>query len=189
MRTYEANNNKNGASAADPSDDKTLEALFDQDVTTPGFIRLPVCSAEKAHKAWEQPKPDTSNPNYPCVDLPLPDLCGDSTFVDQTSGASPKSSDCLQIAKNIGKGGTWDVEAIVSNHHQLLQYGTCVFGVEAMGVTGNVQVFLGAQDIIDVITDAVDKFGGSGKIGAKGKMKCNGNIKRQEIEWGLYHDD
>lgn len=33
--------------------------------------------------------------------------CGDSTFINQTSGASPKVSDCRVIISNISGGGTW----------------------------------------------------------------------------------
>lgn len=33
--------------------------------------------------------------------------CGDSTFVNQSSGGSPTVSDCQQIARNIAGGGTW----------------------------------------------------------------------------------
>ena len=33
--------------------------------------------------------------------------CGDSTFVNQSSGGSPRVEDCLRIARNIAGGGTW----------------------------------------------------------------------------------
>lgn len=33
--------------------------------------------------------------------------CGDSSFINQSSGGSPKVSDCQQITRNIAGGGTW----------------------------------------------------------------------------------
>lgn len=38
--------------------------------------------------------------------------CGDSSFYNGSTGGSPSVQDCLQIAANIGKGGTWEVEDI-----------------------------------------------------------------------------
>ena len=36
--------------------------------------------------------------------------CGDSSFINQSSGGSPRVSDCQQIARNIAGRGTWEVE-------------------------------------------------------------------------------
>jgi hypothetical protein len=33
--------------------------------------------------------------------------CGVSTFVNRSSGGSPKVADCQQMARNIAGGGTW----------------------------------------------------------------------------------
>jgi len=43
--------------------------------------------------------------------------CGASTFVDQTSAASPLGDDCLNIAKNVVKGGKWNVESVTGRQH------------------------------------------------------------------------
>ncbi|GFF80120.1 killer toxin subunits alpha/beta [Aspergillus lentulus] len=190
VRTYLQNGETNGGGAADPADEGTLEDLYNDDITTPGMIRLPVCSAETAYRAWDHgDTPDTDAPNYPCVIYPAPDYCGSSTFVDQTSDASPTVSDCMQIVKNIAKtDGKWEVENAIGSQHQLVQYGTCAFGVQGKGKHGNIDFHIGAQDIVDIISDSVRQFGGSGKVGSKGKMSCKGTVKGQTVEWGLYHD-
>jgi hypothetical protein len=34
----------------------------------------------------------------------------------------------------------------------------------------------------------MDRFGGgTGKIGAKGTMTCQGNASKQPVKWGLYY--
>lgn len=179
----------NGGKIADPSDKSTLEELLKQDVTTPGFVRLPVCSPERAFDSWlgVNRKPDTSAPNYPCsLKLGIGN-CGSTDIVDQTSDASPKVSDCMQIIKNIeGTDGEWSVEAVVGSHHQIAEHASCRFGVQAKSVNGNAQFFVGAQDIIDIINDSVRQFGGSGRVGTKGTMSCKGSVKGQDIEWGLF---
>ncbi|EJP62058.1 chitinase-like protein [Beauveria bassiana ARSEF 2860] len=190
VRTYKNNGNTNGAPPADPRH-INAEDLMKQDVTTPGFIRLPVCSPEMAFRAWDGPGGDSrlKTPNYPCVALKLPDRCGDSTFVDQTSGASPLVSDCEMIIKNLQNGdghADHEVENAIGKQHQLDQYGSCKFGVQGKGKNGNIDFHVGGQDIVDLIRDSIDRFGGSGRVGAKGRMKCDGTVKKQDVEWGLY---
>lgn len=141
-----------------------------------------------AWKAWNgQGGPSTSTPNYPCIIPTGKDDCGDSTFVDQTSNASPKVSDCQQIVRNIqGTDGEWGVENAIGAQHQLVQFGECKFGVQGQGKNGNVHFKVGAQDIVDIINDSIQRFGGSGRVGAKGVMSCRGNVEGQDVEWGLY---
>lgn len=45
---------------------------------------------------------------------------------------------------------------------------------------------VGAQDVIDLINESIKQFGGSGLVGAKGDMRCKGNVHDTTIEWGLY---
>lgn len=188
VRTYMQNGETNGGAAADPADHGTLDDLYNDDITTPGFIRLPVCSAKTAFTAWDKGEsPDTDAPNYPCVIYPAPDHCGKTTFVDQTSDASPTVSDCMQIVKNIANtDGKWEVENAIGSQHQIVQHGSCAFGVQGLVKNGNVDYQVGAQDIVDIITDSVRQFGGSGKVGAKGEMSCDGTVKGQKVEWGFY---
>jgi len=186
VRTYQANGNQNGAKPADPTSSGTLSDLMDQDIATPGFIRLPVCSAEIAWNAWDE-KTDNKSPNWPCYVKPSISDCGASSFVDQTSDASPSVDDCMGIVNNIqNTQGEWEIENAVEEQHQIVQNGNCKFGVQGKKINGNIDFHVGAQDIVDIITDAIKQFGGSGKVGAKGNMDCKGDVSTVPIEWGLY---
>ncbi|GIK06147.1 hypothetical protein Aspvir_001790 [Aspergillus viridinutans] len=82
-----------------------------------------------------------------------------------------KVRDCMQIEKNIqNTDGDWEVENAIGNRHQLVQFGSCAFGVQSQGKNGNIDF----------------NFGGSRKVGAKGVMSCDGTAKGQQVEWGLY---
>ncbi|PPR07930.1 hypothetical protein CVT24_000910 [Panaeolus cyanescens] len=96
--------------------------------------------------------------------------CGDSDFINQTSGGSPFVSDCLQIAANIAGGGSWAVALLT--HRQLVQYGTCAFGVQGGFWLGVTNYKVGNADIIDLINDSVSRFQWNGRVGAKGSMPC-----------------
>jgi hypothetical protein len=114
--------------------------------------------------------------------------CGDSTFINQSSGGSPNIGDCQGIAKNIAGGGTWTVGA-GGEQHQLVQLGTCAFGARGAGSTANA-AYIGNQDIIDLINSSIQKFSWNGKVGAKGVMNCQslkGTFESVDMEWGLYH--
>ena len=186
VRTYKNNGNKNGADFVDVTNRGSFDDLMKNDVTTPGFIRLPVCSPEQAYKNWDDIGPG-NDPNYPCQIPKGPDMCQDSTFVDHTSDDSPPVSDCQQIIKNI-EGDTKAVWTTgIATQREILHYGKCKFGVESKsGADGNVTFEIGAQDVIDFIREAIDRFGGSGKAGAKGVVDCAGNVHKTTIEWGLY---
>lgn len=121
IRTWIKNGRENGASVADPTNGGTMSDLMEVDVTTPGFMRIPVCSPERAFQSWDTADKDSSA-NWPCDNPPGKDECGDSTFVDQTSDASPKVEDCLQIIKNIeGDGSTsWTTQVVGENSARLL---------------------------------------------------------------------
>jgi hypothetical protein len=64
VRTYIQNGGKNGGMIADDMNRDTFVDLLDVDVTTPDFIRMPVCGAEQALQAWNTG--DSSGDNYPC---------------------------------------------------------------------------------------------------------------------------
>ncbi|KAJ2984421.1 hypothetical protein NUW58_g6066 [Xylaria curta] len=189
INTYRANNNKNGGSPPDIGNTATINDFLNNDITTAGYVRLPVCSAKLAHYNWNLALADDSilkDPTYPCLQAKGEDYCGDSTFEDQTSDASPKVSDCLQIATNIAVEGDWTTQT-TGGQRELVLYGSCRFGVERSGsLNGNVNFVVGNRDIIDIITSSVNMFGGSGRVGAKGTMNCQGNIKGQSVLWGLY---
>ncbi|KAL5360965.1 hypothetical protein BJX96DRAFT_151156 [Aspergillus floccosus] len=189
VRTWIQNGkeNKGSDAFADPENQLTKDELVVADVTTPGFMRIPVCSAERAFQSWDTSRKGSS-PNYPCDIPPGRDYCEVSSFIDQTSDASPSVADCLTIIKNIeGDGETdWTHQVVGHPHREIASHGSCAFGVEATKTDGNVNFKIGGQDVIDIINDAIDKFARDGKIGAKGDVNCNGNVKSQPIEWGIY---
>jgi hypothetical protein len=186
VRTYIQNGNINGGAATDPTNDGSLNELINVDVTTPGFIRIPVCSSDIAHNAWTQGV-STSSPNYPCFVKPSISDCGASSFTDQTSDASPTVDDCMGIVHNIeNTQGEWEVENAVESQHMLVQFGKCKFGVQGKKINGNIDFHLGAQDIVDIINSSIEMFGGSGKVGAKGTFDCKGDVSTVPVQWGLY---
>lgn len=100
------------------------------DITTPGYIRLPVCSGATAMAAWTNPsRVDINDPNYPCVPLQGVTKCDSYHFTDATSDASPYVSDCQEIINNIqGTSGTWSTT--LSRTRQIVSAGTCALSVE-----------------------------------------------------------
>ena len=125
-------------------------------------------------------------------------VCGDSTFEGTTSGTAPLVSDCMTMIDNIAvvnqengsDGGRqiWGVENFVKKQHQLIQFGTCAFGVQG-GKVGDAHFWIGNQDIIDIVHSSIDKFGASGRIGAKGQMKCKPmGAFPVLVTWGIYHN-
>ncbi|ERS96164.1 hypothetical protein HMPREF1624_07700 [Sporothrix schenckii ATCC 58251] len=186
VNTFKANGNKNGGKTASLGDDTTLNNLYDQDITTAGYIRLPVCSGDTAFWNWEEYS-DRTLESWPCYVPPPKDDCQASSFIDQTSGASPSVSDCMQIVNNIiNTDGEWTTQVVGKRQRALVSYGGCKFGVQATNTHGNVNFKVAASDIVDIIQESIKQFGGSGQVGAKGYMDCKGNINSQDIEWGLY---
>ncbi|KAL4899490.1 hypothetical protein BDW74DRAFT_171529 [Aspergillus multicolor] len=187
VNTWVDNGEENGAGSADPEDRMTASNMIDVDVTTAGFMRIPVCSAERAFQSWDTTDKGSSD-NYPCDIPPGKNTCEDSSFENQTSDASPLVEDCKTIIRNIqGDGSTdWTTQVVGKPHREIASHGTCAFGVEATKVDGNVNFVVGGQDVIDIINDSIAQFATDGKIGAKGNMNCNGNVKSQPIEWGIY---
>ncbi|KAF3894541.1 Hce2 domain-containing protein [Trichophyton interdigitale] len=143
-----------------------------------------------APAATTAPAPQTPNekPNDPDLVFALSPAndCGDSTFTNGSSPASPLVADCLKIASNIAGGGTWTVQ--VGGWHQLVQFGTCALGVRNAG-PGWHAIKVGNQDIVDVINTSVQKFKWFDKVGASGEMPCQivttgwGNT-----QWSIYHN-
>ncbi|ERS96515.1 hypothetical protein HMPREF1624_06719 [Sporothrix schenckii ATCC 58251] len=186
VRTYIANGHKNGGYSADPTDTSTMNSLYDQDITTPGYISLPVCSGQTAFRTW-QLHSDRSLDNWPCYLTPQRGSCESSSFIDQTSDASPSVDDCMHLVNNIiGTDGSWWKDTAFLQQHQVAGYGSCNFGIQATDLHGNAQYQIQAQDIVDIVTESVKLFGGSGKVGAKGYMDCDGNVNSQDVLWGLY---
>ncbi len=68
LLTYIQNGRKNGGPIADPGNAATFSQISAANFTTPGFMRLPVCSPDVAWRAWASATSDLlKDPNYPCV--------------------------------------------------------------------------------------------------------------------------
>lgn len=63
----------------------------------------------------------------------------------------------------------------------LVTYGTCAFG--ATGSSKDCIDHVGNDDIRDLIRDSIARFSWQGKVGAAGRMMCDGRW----VNWGLYH--
>ena len=161
VRTWVKNGKENGGGFADPTNKGTIDNLLNVDVTTPGFMRIPVCSPEHAFQSWDSSKPGSGD-FYPCNIPPGKDTCGDSTFEDRTT------------------------QVVGENERQIQALGTCAFSVQATKVHGNVNFVVGGQDVKDLINEAVKRFAQDGRIEAKGNMPCNGNVKNQPVKWMIH---
>ncbi|KAK0634551.1 putative necrosis-inducing factor-domain-containing protein [Bombardia bombarda] len=109
-------------------------------------------------------------------------------LLDQTSNTSPLASDCLVIASNIKNGGEWKFES--GSHHQLVQFGTCAFGVETPGTPWGHELRIGNKDIIDAISESVTQFATGGKLNSLGYMYCYARALAlpNRVKWGIYHN-
>lgn len=166
----------------------TQSDLFDINVQTAGFVQLPVCSPDRAFQSWDTGKAGGSD-NYPCDIPPGKDHCGDSSFENQGSDASPEVEDCKTIIRNIEGDGSTEFTHRITGHREILKHGSCRFGIERTGGTGGAVEFrVGGQDVIDVINEAIKRFGGGGRVGAKGVMPCSGTTAgtKVDVEWGIY---
>jgi hypothetical protein len=190
VKTYKQNGNENGGGRADPTDSGTFDALKKMDITTPGFMRLPVCSETLARKSWENSDKTDATRNkdgFPCNNDNGLSYCttSKSTYIEETSGGSPLIDDCLHIVENIeGTSGSWIKP--IERQFGILHYGECYFGIEGKGRKGNVDEYVGAQDAVDIIRYAAKHWGDGTRMGGKGVMQCNGNIKQQEVHWAIY---
>jgi GH18 family chitinase len=188
VNTWKDNGKQNTDKYPDATNAEAVRRLMNVDITMPGFMQIPVCSAEHAFKSWDSSKPESSA-FYPC-DIPEnQNHCGLSTFEDQTSEASPWVDDCRTIIRNIEWDGNTQWTTLVGGkpHREIAHHGSCHFGVEATTVSGNADFQVGGEDVISIIRDAIANIAKDSKqIGARGYMNCNGNIKAQPVLWGIY---
>ncbi|KAF5966963.1 chitin-binding type 1 [Fusarium coicis] len=134
-------------------------------------------------------QPRVQAPSTHATSPPCKKECGDSTFDNETSDASPLVKGCQTIIKNIeGDAGTWWKHLVVwKPHREILTLGTCAFGIEATAVNVKADLNFGGQDVIGMINTLVEKYGQGGKIGADGDLSCNGTVKNQPVRWGIYY--
>ncbi|ORY61711.1 putative necrosis-inducing factor-domain-containing protein [Pseudomassariella vexata] len=102
-------------------------------------------------------------------------LCGPSSFVDETATDSALVSDCRAInaafEKVHGYFETGDYSGGENNFNTLAVAGNCVFGVARRdGQAGRVDV--GDTDLINLVNNAIGDFQRDGKVGARGDMEC-----------------
>lgn len=113
--------------------------------------------------------------------------CGESSFDSLPADRFALAADCRVIASNIANGGTWTVEASTGNPHQLVQYGTCAFGVKLVQASEGWQYKVGNQDIIDLITTSIEKFEKDGLVAARGIMQCEALVGHpMGVYWAIY---
>lgn len=119
-----------------------------------------------------------------------PGYCGVSSFENQTTNASPRKEDCLQIVRNIaGGGGRWDIDLFLAEQRRILRAGTCRFGVKGYrdSPIPELKAYINWFDVTDLILDSVELFGENGRVGAKGLMECRdyyGHLR--PVLWGIY---
>ena len=186
VNTYAASGNTNTGHIANPLDRQTIQDLANQDITTPGYIRLPVCSGQVAWASWSNPsQSNTSAPGYPCNPLQGQTKCSQYSYQDETSSASPLVTDCQILVANIqGTDGEWTTG--IGSQRDLASFGSCNFGVQNSGTSGDVTYYTGSQDIVTIITQAIAQFASNGLVGAKGYMQCSSDAGGQDVVWGLY---
>lgn len=196
MRTYVQNGLKNGAAPGsvdlDNSDD--ADALYNMDVTTPGFIALPVCSPVVAWKSWDATTGNVgspgkgSTPNWPCDAVQGLSKCGEYEFDEgnQTNDDSPSVRDCEQIIRNIQGDTTTDwTQEVVGKKWRDLTADGCKFSFRASKINGNSVFYVGGQNVIDLIEKSVKDYAKDGRVSASGHMTCGGSAVKQWTEWKL----
>ena len=108
-------------------------------------------------------------------------------YEGETSGASPLISDCEIMQNNIKGGGDWQVYPD-SGHHQLIQAGTCAFGVKGQTINSS-RFKIGNGDIYNMVTNSIRDFGKDGKVGATGIIGCGlqGAEGTVDVIWNIFH--
>ncbi|KAK3984561.1 putative necrosis-inducing factor-domain-containing protein [Cladorrhinum sp. PSN332] len=107
-------------------------------------------------------------------------FCGHSTFENRSSGGSPWINDCWVLHNNIAGDGRWGIWGL--GWRTLATYGSCAFGVEAIQMPDSF-IFVGNEDIRDLIRDSIARFSWNGRVGSYGETDCG----TTETHWGVYH--
>lgn len=189
INTWANNHFENTGTVSDYENSENVNDLLNMDVTSAGSIRLPICSSNMAVLAWQNwDRVDKDDPNYPCLPLGGVKKCWDITWEDQTTDGSPPVADCQQMVRNVqGTDGTWTTG--IGPQRGITTLGKCILGVQNDGVghADAVRYVVGAGDVEVIVNEAIKRYGGSGKVGAKGHMTCSGEVGGEvPIKWGLY---
>jgi hypothetical protein len=186
VRTYIANGNQNNGLAADPGNSETIADLMNQDVATPGLIRLPVCSFTRFSMALDFYGPNANHPDdFPCTVL-RNSYCHDFSYFDPgTVGTPPLISDCQDLVSHIiGTNGQWTTTLGIDR--EIVRSGSCHLSVQNNGAQGDAWYLVGAQDVVDIINESIKRYGSNGRVGAKGSMWCTGDVNANGVHWWLY---
>ncbi|KAJ3496829.1 hypothetical protein NLG97_g2369 [Lecanicillium saksenae] len=178
VKTYLSSGKDNDAPETDPKEPNLITGLLQGDATTAGFIRFPVCDENQALKSWKTAQHDEhikERKNFPRNDVSRTIQCGPSTFVDQTSDASPPTGDCNEMLQELvdEKDSSWTT--FEGTHRKIRTHGKCIMNVYTSIGGKSARYYIGHGDGIEILKEAIDKFGGSGKVGAKGTMRCSGD--------------
>lgn len=97
--------------------------------------------------------------------------CDGSSFINQTSMASPDFGDCEIIrARMRANPQTFRVPVSISRAYlAIVSYQTCVFGAYNQNYGG---ALIGNDDIADLVRDTTVMFTWNKRMGARGEMKC-----------------
>lgn len=133
-----------------------------------------MCTENRAAVAWDSAinKEEIFDDLYPCVVKNGRDWCRSSTFEEYDTDKKPKADDCMQIVRNIdnSKG---DHTVGIGGYKNIQDFGECALFTKGKA-EGNVVYKIGNQDIIDIITDCVNKFEKDGRVACEGHTTCNG---------------
>ncbi|ETS74746.1 hypothetical protein PFICI_13230 [Pestalotiopsis fici W106-1] len=105
-----------------------------------------------------------------------PNQCGESTFTDMTTLGSPDQGDCQVIINQMVSGpGYWQLLQGGDLHAngdwcRVAYHGSCVFGVKTTVIFG---LFIGSNDISDVVIEAMKLRKGDPRVQFEGSMPCN----------------
>lgn len=101
-----------------------------------------------------------------------------------TSG--PATGSRLSAASRATAARSWTRQVFGMEQSRIAHHESCRFGVEAIEEHGNDDFKVGGQDVIDIINDVVKKFRrGNGRVGVRGTMRCDGNLKSQVVLWDI----
>ncbi|KAK3984707.1 putative necrosis-inducing factor-domain-containing protein [Cladorrhinum sp. PSN332] len=125
-----------------------------------------------------------------------PDTCGASSFVNKSSGGSPKTTDCVKIRDHYRTANGHFV--VMSNFDikpngdwcRLVITGSCVFGIKSKNQW---DPRVGSTDIADLTGDSINKFKTSGspsRVGAEGNMGCQTDMftGTASVDWAIFHN-
>ena len=155
----------------------------------PGEVRT-LASGTKLYGATSASTPNPSALVKKKLSKRSYDLCGDSTFINQSSTGSPLISDCEQLRDDVyGDSAVWTVPHCYGNcYWDLADYGSCIFGASCDFAAANQNCLVGNSDIGDLTRDTIIKFSWFTQCAGKGWMTCEGTLGGATLgtAWAIY---